>query len=39
MGTGIMPGQIWAPEWFPGTYEQAKDAMAHMGTGMVPRHI
>ena len=39
MGAGRVPGQIFAPEWFPVTYEPRNGARAHFGTGRVPGHI
>ena len=49
MGTGMVPGHIWARKWCPGPYweldgfrdafRKQKGVRTHMGTGRVPRHM
>ena len=39
MGTGMVPGQLWAPEGCPGTYRHWMGARKHMGTKMEHRKI
>ena len=51
MGTVMVPGHIWSLEWYLGTYSRwngtwahmwqgtRRGALAHMVTGIVPRHI
>ena len=39
MGTKVVPGHTWIPEWYPGTYKHQNGARANVGTGMVHRQI
>ena len=38
MGTKVVPGHTWAPQWYPGTCRHQNGARANVGTGMVPGH-